>query len=465
MGGAVLGDLFCYNGIYTDRIGLFGLGKSNIGVLTYISRHFPTLNVTLRCDGRVDFSHPQVDRVLCGKAAFSPPYEKILFLSPSVRRDRYELFKMKNAGVHFSSDAELFFSLRRNNVFAVTGSDGKSTTTYLTSRLLLRSFDSAIPCGNFGESMSLHIDDSHNTAFVSELSSFQLCYLAPRVRRALITNISKNHLNWHRDFIEYVQAKRRVLEHAEERVLNFDCKISRSFFHAYPCFAVFSQKLCEEDLSRRIDAKIYLSEREDGIYQNGELLLPFECIRLSERHNRANFMAAAALAYGYYDKSELISLAESFSGLAHRCERFFEADGIKFINSSIDSSPKRTQATLMGLSERVILILGGRSKGLDYRELIPALRERAKAVIATGEAMEKIQDALSSALKDFSINFYLVEDFFGAIDKALDIAKCGDTILLSPASTSYDRFCSFEERGDTFKEYIKRSVRGHSEEG
>lgn len=453
-----MGDLFKYNGIYADRIGLFGLGKSNLGVLDYISRRFPTLKVTVRSEGNVDFSHPLVDRVLCGADAFSPPYEKILFLSPSVRRDRYELLKMKNAGVLFSSDAELFFSKERKNVFAITGSDGKSTTTYLTSRLISSSFDCAIPCGNFGESMSLHLEDGESVAFVSELSSFQLCYLTPRVRRALITNISKNHLNWHRDFIEYVRSKRRVLELADERVLNYDCKISRSFYSAYPCFAVFSQKLTEDELSKRIDAKIYLSDRDGGIYINGNLLLPHEKMRLKERHNRANFMAAAALGYGYYEPLELTTLAESFSGLPHRCERFFESSGVRFINSSIDSSPKRTVATLRGIPERVILILGGRSKGLDYRELIPTLKERARAVIATGESRGEIREAVFDSLHKASIDFYEIDDFFSATDKAMDIAKTGDTVILSPASTSFDRFKSFEERGNTFKEYIKATA-------
>lgn len=439
------------------RIGLFGLGKSNLGVLDYLKKHYPRIEVTLRSEKRIENIPFSPSKIYFEADAAKEIDEDVLFLSPSVRRQRQEFSGALARGIIISSDAELFFARNKNDVYAVTGSDGKSTTTYLCSRLLGKEYTAAIPCGNYGEALSPHIDDEKGTAYVCELSSFQLMNLAPESERCLITNITPNHLNWHTSYEEYIGAKRRLLEKAKQRIINFDCDISRKFAEDYDIFAVYSTKSSEEYMRSKIRAKLYVSLSDGIITTEGESLLDTRKIRVAGEHNISNFMGAITLSYEKCKTDDISALAEEFCGLAHRCELVGEYSGIKFINSSIDSSPKRTVATLGMLKERVILILGGRSKGLDYGELLPALKKCAKAIVLTGENRDMLSELLKSD-EDFEKNnipIMLTKNLYEATLAAKKAAKCGDTVLLSPASVSYDEFTGFEERGNTFKKYVK----------
>ena len=448
--------MFIYRNKPILKVGLVGLGKSNLGVYSYLSRHFPTLSFTVRADKEIPDIPEWVAGCVFGPGALSNVDEDVLFLSPSVRRDIPELCSARDHGVILSSDAELFFEYQKGDVYAVTGSDGKSTTVYLASELLFGSYGSTLPFGNFGEAMAPHIDEP-GVGMALELSSFQLSYMRPSTLRSAITNITPNHLNWHTSFEEYALAKANILHGAKEPVMNYDCPVTRKFFEGIRPYAVFSRKLSLKELCCAVRAEVYVYERGGVIYVNGDEWLRTEDIRAYSEHNVSNFVCAMALCHGRYDRQLLRDVARGFGGLAHRCELLGEIGGVKYYDSSIDSTPKRCAMTLAGFRGNVILILGGRSKGLDFTELIPSAVRVTKKIIIAGECASEIEDALLRS-EDFiksGIPYLIVSDFYGAIDRAYTDAVAGDAVLLSPAATSYDRFKSFEERGDAFKSFLK----------
>jgi UDP-N-acetylmuramoylalanine--D-glutamate ligase len=360
-------------------------------------------------------------------------------------------------GTLISSDSELFFSLSNADSFAITGSDGKSTTTYLTACLLEDSYQRAIPCGNFGEALSPHLTDDDGFAYVTELSSFNLMYFKPHSKRCAITNISENHLNWHKSFDEYIDAKKNILYNSEQPIINYDCEIIRSIASDFNIFAAISTKLSEKELKEKIKAELYITLDDNHIMLCGKKHLNIADILVSGEHNIMNFCTATALSHGYCEKDSIITLAKSFGGLPHRCQLIGCYRGIKYYNSSIDSSPKRCAATLSTMKSRVILILGGRSKGLDFSELFPAVTEKAKEIIVIGECADEITEAMAEN-KDFcnsGIPYTVFPDFYDGIEYAHRIAKENDTVLLSPAATSYDKFRNFEQRGFEFKRIIE----------
>ena len=449
--------MFYFHGKAIGSVGLVGLGKSNLGVLSYLFRHHGGLEFTLRSSVPTEENDPIFKRRFFASEAFKDITEDILFLSPSVRRDIPELMRAENAGVILSSDAELFFDRATSDVYAVSGSDGKSTTTYLTSRLLGGAYKSVFPCGNIGEAMTPHLDDREGSAQVTELSSFQLSYMKPKTKRAVITNITKNHLNWHKSFEEYIDAKRNILFRTDERIINFDCPVTRTLSRNFDIFAVFSKTMREEELKKKISAELYLTVSDGIIVASGEPLLDTKKIRVGGEYNILNFMAAISMSYGKCEKSDILGLAEEFGGLPHRCELICESDGVRYYDSSIDSSPKRCAATLSSFDKRVTVILGGRSKGLDFSELLPTLSDKAKRIVLTGECAEEIKEILDrdGCFSALGIPYDKISDFKDAVSFAARTAEPGDSVLLSPAATSYDSFKSFEERGEFFARIIK----------
>ncbi len=382
--------------------------------------------------------------LLLGKRAFLPAGEDIIFLSPSVRRERACVRALLKDGAVFSSDAELFFADSPKNVLAITGSDGKSTTSALVELMLREDGKEAFAAGNFGLPLT-PLADRKKAYFVAELSSFMLRYMKPKSRRALITNITPNHLNWHADFDEYRRAKENILAHAEERVFFYDCEESRALLNSYGADGVFSANKSYRDLKRAVRASVYASFEDGFFVLNGERIFEREKFAPLGIHNVKNALAALCLTHGFCDTGAVIRALRSFSGLHHRCRLVFRGDGIKYYDSSIDSSPERTRATLEVFDRPVTVILGGRDKGLDYSPLKDALRTHAGAVILCGENAQR--------LAEFTRNIKLTCPVVFARDyaEAVKFARIfGLDTVLSPASTSYDRFSNFEERGRAF---------------
>ena len=400
-----------------------------------------------------------IARLCIGEDCFAPPYEDILFLSPSVRRDRPELVRMSEAGTRLCSDAELFFALCDRPILAVSGSDGKSTTVTMTEAILKRRGMRALACGNLGVPFISALDGDYD-CLVTEISSFTLEYLAPRSTRALITNITENHLDWHGTFDAYIAAKENLIKNTEGAILSPDTEAADALIEKHRPRGIFSGRYGFTELSRRYPFAERIYTCEGGhLCINGEAVIPVQNLAKKEAHNLKNALSAIALTDGLFNTGVGIEALFDFSAPSHRAETVAIAGGVRYVDSSIDSSPARTSVTLSAMPRNTHIILGGRGKGLSYAPLIPPLLHTEGAIIICGENREEIAATVGgvTALRERII---LCDDLLSAVMAAVRIARRDDTVLLSPASTSFDAFSNFEERGNKFKEYIKNLTEG-----
>lgn len=443
---------FIYRGKKIKSVGIFGLGKSNEGVIRYLKKHYPNLTFTLRQNKPFsEQSAYDFDKIFVGENALLGFDEDIIFLSPTVRRDKLP----KEVQKITSSDAEFFLENTRSEAFVVTGSDGKSTTTTLTALLLSVGGEKIPAIGNIGVAMTPHLD-SNISRVVTELSSFQLMNFAPKSRRALITNISPNHLDFHTSYDEYKWAKTNALKEADEQILNFDCEVCRGELSFERLFGVYSQRQDYRELSKAVRAEVYVTLKDGIIRLNDREIFDTGAMKCKNRHTVCNLMASIALTHGYTTDEQILRVGREFSGLRHRCEFIGTFAGVTYVNSSIDSTPTRTATTLSSFAGGLVVILGGKGKGLDYRVLIPEITDKARVVILTGANADEIEEVLLSDSEFLSKEIPLIRksDFRDAVLTAIGCSERGDTVILSPASTSFDSFQNFEERGFKFKEII-----------
>lgn len=433
------------------KIGFFGLGKSNTALLNILP--LGNTPVVFRSDKQINRELIPTNINIAGiherECAFDDLTEDVLVLSPSIRRDRDKLISAKEKGILLTSDAELFFRNVDSKalIFAISGSDGKSTTATLAARLLRNHFGRLSLCGNIGVPMLAEAEAAD--AFVAELSSFQLTYASPKVYRALITNITPNHLNWHSSFEEYRDVKLSLLDNANERIICADDPELCRYGKKKALFAVYSSNLDFQELKSNFTSEIFITKNNGFILKNGSPLIDTKSIGRREKHNIQNLMGAIALSDGYVDISQIKATANSFGGLAHRAEFIRKIDGIDYINSSIDTSPARTAATLRSIRRPCILILGGIGKGLSYNDLSRDIKSGVRAVIVMGKNRNEIISKISGVASVLE-----AKDLEEAVFLARSMAKFGDTILLSPSATSYDSYSSFEERGNHFKQIV-----------
>lgn len=434
------------NKLYSARrISLFGYGKSNRAVHSFLKKRCPSASFSLRCDGTADLSADELsefDAVYEGKQARCRIDEDIIFLSPTVRRDSQEIIAATQNGATLLSDIELFFALNDGDSLGITGSDGKSTTTRLTADILTSAGLAAAPLGNFGRS-PLTILGSRVFP-VLELSSFQLMGIRPRLRRACITNITKNHLNWHKSFDEYIDAKLNIIRNTDEAVYDYDSEVLRTAASGIRAFAVCSSRLSHSELIKRCDTLHTLTLCGEEMLIDGERSISLAEARRKESYNFKNYMLSTAMTLGLANEAQQSDALIGFAGLAHRCELVDEIGGVRYYNSSIDTSQKRTLSTLDSLQGEITLILTGRPKDKDIGELASAIRKRGIRVIIFGECTEAYKDALADA------DVTPVCDMYSAVATGAHMTAIGGAVLLSPSATGYDLYKSFEERGEDF---------------
>lgn len=439
-----------------ERVGFLGLGKSNLAVLSLLPKG---IKVVLRSESsirREDIPRGiKPEFIFEGKRAFDHPVEDMLFLSPSVRRERTEFSEIWKQGVIPSSDFELFIVLNKKELYSVTGSDGKSTTATLAASLLSTDKTKVSAIGNIGTPFVKELQKGGKRT-VAEISSFSLRYAVPKSKRAVVTNLTPNHLNWHKDFEEYVETKLSLLESAEEKIISADDSHLRKYADGKQIFAVTSIEKSFDELKYAIKGSVYYTAEAGYIKRNGENLFPVSKLARRESHNIKNMLSALALTDGLVQIDLAESVASQFEGLPHRLEEVALHKGVRYINSSIDTSVARCNESLCTLNNRVIIILGGRGKDKDYEKLRKPLSDHVKLAVITGENRKEIYRDIRG-----STDITVIDDFEDAVIYAASSADSGDTVLLSPASTSYDSFQSFEERGNKFKEiiseYIKRA--------
>ena len=440
---------------YSPSVGFVGLGISNLALM----RDIPYHRITVRDRRLLDraaiakFASP---RILEGDGYLSEIDEDILVLSPSVRRDTPEIREAAKRGTLLTSDAELYFLDSAGEDYLVTGSDGKSTTATLAALLLSEAHPGTEPIGNIGHPFS----ESWRHPAAVELSSFQLSYLTPPSRAAIITTVTPNHLNWHTSLDEYIGAKLNIARSTDRLVLSPDTELEAGLIPILKPSVIYSLDHTLERLKSRYPYTDEFITLEGGeIQRNGVRLLALRDILRAERHSIHNLMGAIALTWGKFSSSHLLSCARGFRGLEHRMEAFATYRGAEFINSSIDTTPARTRATLEALSRRVKIILGGGAKGLSILPIAPTLSRFATKIALYGEAGEKYFSELNGRPEIDGIEMRLSRAFDEALLYIIDGLRAGDTVILSPAATGYGEFRDFAERGRYFKEYIKKLCR------
>ena len=382
----------------------------------------------------------------------------VIFRTPGMHPFQPALRAAAEQGSVVTSEMEVFFSLCPCKVFAVTGSDGKTTTTTLVSELLKAEGYKVWLGGNIGHPLLTDADSiSPEDAVVVELSSFQLHSMNCSPDVAVITNISPNHLDVHPDYQDYIDAKKQVFTHQRpdaRLVLNRDNDVTAACAdEAQGAVFWFSRRsTVENGAFLRDDGMLCLAKSwmVSEIVPAGEMLIPGV-------HNIENMLAAFAAVSGYVPADVMRDVARSFTGVAHRLEKIRVLRGVTYINDSIASSPNRTIAGLACFPEKVILIAGGKDKGISYDAVGPAICAHVKKLYLTGMTADVIEEAVKKAPEyaPGMPEIFRIDGFDEAIRAAAASAEEGDVVLLSPASTSFDRFKNFEERGNRFRKVVE----------
>ncbi len=467
------------------RATVIGAGISNI----------PLIHFLLSCECQVCVRDKKEREALCETLDIASLEEKgvsfilgegylrnidadIIYKTPGVRYDNVEIIDAYDSGAYITSEMEAFISLCPAKIIAITGSNGKTTTSTLCAKLLEASGHRVFLGGNIGKPLLSMIDEITPDDFVVlELSSFQLHTINKFENpglpyafisfpdSAIITNISPNHLDWHLSMEEYAESKRAVFDFMKDGgrlVTNADCPISSGF---------------AKDASER-DIDIVLFSRtgaeDSGIfYRDGRIfrrkgktetvLIDTDAILIPGLHNVENYMAAYAATEPYLTDDALYRVATTFRGVSYRLELCREKNGVRFYDSSIDSSPSRTEAALSAFPEsmdkKINIILGGYDKKIPFETSFgSAVIKKAKRAFICGDTARKIEEAIVKA-PDYDENtteVIMCDSFDEAVNEACKAAENGECVLLSPACASFDAFRNFEERGKRFKELVNK---------
>ena len=370
----------------------------------------------------------------------------VVFRTPGMHPGNPAIQALKERGAEITSEMEVFFEVAPCHLIAVTGSDGKTTTTTLIAEMLRAAGKTVWLGGNIGTPLLPLARQMKKEDFaVVELSSFQLMDMRRSPQRALITNLAPNHLDIHKDMEEYVDAKKNIFRYQKEGdllVLNADNPITASL--RGPGETKFFSRLGEGHVCIR-----------DGIICRGDTpVLPVSDIMLPGVHNVENYMAAIAMVEGLASDEDIRRVAQTFGGVEHRIELVRVKDGVRYYNDSIASSPTRTIAGLRSFPEKVILIAGGYDKHIPYDPLGPEICAHVKKLFLNGATGPQIRAAVENCAGE-KPEMVDCGDFASAVKAAAEAAEPGDVVLMSPASAAFDQFRNFMVRGNTFKELVK----------
>ena len=449
------------------RVAVIGLGVSNIPLIDYLHNLMAKVTVFDERDiSKLD--EKTVNKIegygfelVTGKNAlhFLRGYN-IIFRSPSCLPTTLQLVSEQKRGAIVTSEIEMLMNTCPCKIIGVTGSDGKTTTTTLIYEILKKKGYNCHLGGNLGIPLFTKVREfNENDIVVLELSSFQLMGMEVSPDIAVITNISPNHLDKHKSYEEYIEAKKTIFNYQDKNgivVLNYDNDITREFKNeAEGKVIYFSSKEKLEDGIIYDDGMI--KSCEDGVRKH---LLNVKNVHLRGVHNYENICAAIAATSSLVDSKTQVEAIEEFKGVEHRLEFVREINGVKWYNDSIGTSPTRTSAGLNSFDEKIVLIAGGYDKNLDYEPLAKPILEKVSKLVLFGNTTTKIYDAVIKELskKDPTAVFpiYKHKTLEQVVNRAYKIAEPGEVVLFSPASARFDMFKNFEERGEKFKELVMR---------
>ena len=435
------------------RAAVIGVGVSNRPLIELLLSHGVLVTA---CDRKPDLGAygEELRRKGC-RLQLGPDYlrglnQDVIFRTPGVRPDLPEF-----RGARLTSEMEVFFNVCPCPKIAVTGSDGKTTTTTIIARLLEAAGKRVHLGGNIGHPLLSETPDIRpDDIAVLELSSFQLMTMDQSPETAVVTNISPNHLDVHKDYAEYIAAKENIFTHQSAgnlAVFNADNAVTAEEAGRAPGrVRLFSRR-------REVPDGVFLRGGEIISRRDGQerVVMPVSDIRLPGVHNIENYMAAIAAVETMVPDSVIRAFARDFAGVEHRIELIRTRNGVRWYNDSIASSPSRTIAGLRSFPDPVILIAGGKDKGISYQDLGPVVNERVKYLILCGATAGVIRQSVRTAPNYSGLPIIEVNDYPSAVAEADRAAKAGDVVILSPASTSFDRFANFMERGNVFKELVR----------
>ena len=443
-----------FNSLKGKKIAVFGLGVSNRPLVRLLLEFGCDV---LGCDRtpreKLDQEVLDLEQMGCklsvGDGYLENLEADLVFRTPGMHPDNPALVALRNQGAEVTSEMEVFFEVCPCTCIAVTGSDGKTTTTTLVSEMLKASGNTVWLGGNIGTPLLPLVRQMKASDYaVVELSSFQLMDMKRSPHIALITNLAPNHLDVHKDMEEYVEAKKNIYRFqnsADVLVINADNDITAPLTGPGETRAFSRQG---KDCYVRLEGDRILCNGVE-VLKKGDILIPGE-------HNVENYMAAIAVVDGLVSDETIRNVARNFGGVEHRIELVRIKDGVRFYNDSIASSPSRTIAGLKSFSEKVILIAGGYDKQIPYDVLGPEICEHVKTLVLGGATGPKIKEAVEncSAYRPGCPEIIDCGDFASAVTKAAEVAVSGDVVLMSPASAAFDQFKNFMVRGQYFKRMV-----------
>ena len=444
------------------RIALIGMGRSHMPLIPLFTKYGATV---VACDKRdrgalgetADIAEADGAVLSLGESYLDNLDVDMALRTPGMRFWCDELNALRDKGVTVTSEMEIFFDICPCRIFAVTGSDGKTTTTSVIAEMLKAEGYTVHLGGNIGKPLLPEIESvSADDIAVVELSSFQLISMTQSPDVAVVTNLQPNHLDIHKDMQEYIDAKKNIILYqnkGDKAVLNLDNEITRSF---------------EGDCQGEV---CFFSRREkvkNGAYLDGDTIvccdgdkrcdvLDIHEIRIPGMHNVENYMTAICAVWGAVSLENIRKVAREFPGVEHRAEFVRELDGVKYYNDSIASSPTRTASGTLSLYDfKIILIAGGYDKHLDYTELGDVICRKVKLAILMGATADKIETAIKSSAEYAEGNpaVIRVANMDEAVRAARENAAEGDIVSMSPASASFDLYKDFDARGKHFKALV-----------
>ena len=439
-------------------VAVVGLGVSNIPLINFLVKlganvtGFDMKSEEALGEVAVDFKKKGVKLELGEKYLEKLTGYEVVFKTPSMRIDCEALVRSKKEGAYITSEMEEFVRYCKGKIYAITGSDGKTTTTTIISKLLEAQGYKTWVGGNIGTPLFSNIEEiEENHMVVLELSSFQLMTMNLPVDVAVVTNLAPNHLDMHKDMQEYIDAKKNIFLYQNNDsvlVLNRENDITYGFeSEAKGEIREFSSK-------RVLNNGAYFDE---GIlYLDGNVVCKKDDIVIKGMHNVENYLAAFAATKDNVEIETMKNVAESFAGVEHRCELVREVNGVKYYNDSIASSPTRALAGLFAFERKVILIAGGYDKHIPFEPLAEEGYPFIKELILLGDTKELIKEVFDKLMlnKNINIPIVMVDSLEEAVNKAKEISEDGDIVTLSPACASFDMFPNFAVRGNRFKEIV-----------
>lgn len=376
----------------------------------------------------------------------------LVVMSPGVPTDLPVVLKMRDMGIPIWGEVELAYTYGKGDVLAITGTNGKTTTTALLGEIMKNYKESVFVVGNIGNPYTAAaLEMREDSVAVAEMSSFQLETIHEfRPKVSAILNITPDHLNRHHTMEAYIKAKEDIAKNQTKEdtcVLNYEDEVTRKIGENVKANVLYFSS------QRKLDRGIYLDDGNIILRQDEEILVcNVNELKLLGTHNYENVMAAVAMAAAYGTPMEVIRRTiKEFAGVEHRIEFVREKDGVAYYNDSKGTNPDAAIKGIQAMNRPTVLIGGGYDKDSEYEEWIQAFDGKVKLLVLVGATKEKIAEA---AERVGFVSYVMADSFEEAVEKCIEVAEPGDAVLLSPACASWGMFKNYEERGDKFKELV-----------